>query len=104
MMATETRVVVSDHAAERAVDRLELEPSVVAAEVTRQVTAALEAGRRGCRKPRFLHPRGRRPRIAPGIRIAWDESESTAFVLRRTRGRDGRRVWLVVTCLVAEQA
>jgi hypothetical protein len=97
-MGTDVRVIVTEHAAGRAVDRTPLEPGYVAAEIAREVADALRAGRLACRKPRFLVPRGRRPRLAHSARIVWNLSHSRAYVLRPER-RNGVRTWVVLTCL-----
>lgn len=106
------RITVSEHAAERCVERVEGTPlpksgkprhevmNVANVAIRREVTEAIREGRKAKRKPRWACRSDYRPRMnTPGndMRYAWNETESICFALRK----DGKG-WFVVTLVTGE--
>ncbi len=91
-------VIPSAHLLARLAERA---PGLDGVDVRLEVAAAVRDGRVACRKPRLLVPGGRRSRSPqPAVRFAWTPAMDRVYVIRRVRGRDGGRCWLVLTVLL----
>ena len=91
-------MVVTWHAVRRARERYD--PRLTAADVRRDVEAAIREGRDRVRPPREI--RFARTRRHEGCRYVWTEALDHCYLVRRVRSRDAERepIVVVITALM----
>jgi hypothetical protein len=97
-----TRIVVSDHALLRAIERFAPVPiQDLVRLIVRETGEALRAGRASTRKPARFVARGTDPELYDGAFLTWNAEQSRAYVVAEVVDRVGP-LWLVKTSLVAD--
>ena len=103
-MADGPLILVSEHAIERARERLPgLERRDVKAMIFVEVRDALLADppRMSVRRPRFLPGRRRKNRTKMRVRHVWPPAETHAYVIVERTAPAGDRAWIVTTTISA---